>query len=142
MYFLSVVECKSCHRTIWLPPPVQSELAPRQSPWRWGSNARNIACLACKFVFEYEAGDCRWEQLRLHQVEVAQELASHLLILPCGAEQCEGQIRIFVFAKRGLPAEEATEIAASLFARGIQCGRGHRSTGISAGVSSMTIEEF
>jgi len=116
MYFLSVVECKvaiglSGSR---LPSSPSSLLVKSVEV---GSNARNIACLACKFVFEYEAGDCRWEQLRLHQVEVAQELASHLLILPCGAEQCEGQIRIFVFAKRGLPAEEATEIAASLFAR-------------------------
>jgi hypothetical protein len=75
-------------------------------------------------------------------VEVAQELAAHLLILPCGAEQCEGKIKIFMFAKRGLPAEEATEIAASLFARGIQCSNGHRNTGASTGVSSMTIEEL
>ena len=77
MYFLSVVECKSCHRTIWLPPPVQSELAPRQSPWRWGSNARNIACLACKFVFEFSYlgnGDCRQRKpLRLQPVSLRGE---------------------------------------------------------------------
>src|SRR5271170_4588509 len=108
MYFLPVLECKSCHRTIWLPPPIESRTAPSRSPWRWGDGPQNVACLSCGTVFEYEAADCRWDQLRSRQMENTEEMAAHLLTVPCGKEQCEGLIQILVMAKRGLPPAEGT----------------------------------
>jgi hypothetical protein len=75
-------------------------------------------------------------------MEKTEEMAAYLLTVPCEVEQCEGLFQILVIAKRGLPPADGTAMAAGLFATGIQCDKGHRSTGPFAEVSSITLQEL
>ncbi len=142
MYFLSILECKSCHRTIWLPPPTEANSSPSQSPWRWGTGSLNVACLSCKQAFEYSEPDCRWDLLRSRQIETTKDMAAHQLVIACESQQCSGLISILVITKRGLPQSESSAIAATLIARGIQCDRGHKNIGQSTEASAISFEEL
>ena len=129
MYFLPLLACKNCFQPIWLPPPIQSETSPNQSPWRWGNRSLNVACLSCNRAFEYWAPDCRWRQFPTHQTIGPSRMAVHQLSIPCGIKRCVGRIQILVIAKPGSPPLEGSQIAASLYVSALPCNTGHEYTG-------------
>src|SRR5271156_4086322 len=96
MYFLPALSCMNCSHPIWLPPPIQGETFPSQTPWRWDDRPLNVACLSCNQAFEYWDGECHWSQLETHQMEMTREMAAHQLSVPCGETPCAGRIYILV----------------------------------------------
>lgn len=142
MILVPVLFCKKCSRPIWLPPPIQFDVPPSQSPWRWGNRSLNVACLACNRVFEYTDPNIRWGQLRNRHTERIGGMAIHQLSVPCGIENCAGRIHILVAVERGSPPSVGGEIVANLFAKEVQCEKGHKNTGSSSGTSSWIFEEL
>jgi hypothetical protein len=129
MYFLRVLSRNGEPHPIWLPPPIQSETSPSQSPWRQGDRSLNVACLPCKHVSEYSEPNCRWEPVQsTAQLETCRNTAIYLLAVPCGVRQCTYLINILLIAKKGMTPSEGDEIANSLFAMGVVCENGHRTT--------------
>lgn len=128
MYFLPVLSCSDDPHPIWLPLPIQSETSPSQTPWPWGTGSRNVACPSCSRVYEYSESNSHWEQLPSHQTGATTKMAIHLLVVPCGIEQCAGLIKILVIAKGGILPPERNGIAHSLYAMGVLCGNGHKTT--------------
>src|SRR5271170_463318 len=121
MDFLPVLLCKGCSRPIWLPPPIQSETSPSQTPWRWGNRSLNVACLSCNQAFEYLGVDCRWDQAQTPQMETTKEMAAHQISVPCGKKPCAGRMHILVVKKREWPPSTGSEIAALLSVTDIPC---------------------
>ena len=143
MYQLAALVCRHCHQPILLPPSTRSGTFPNQTPWLWGNEPQNVACLSCKQVFECSAEDFFWHPARSKdQLDETKETAAHLLVVPCGVKQCAGLIRILVIARRGLPPSEGNEIAHSLNATGAVCGNGHRTTFRVADKSFQIVREI
>jgi hypothetical protein len=128
MYFVPVLFQNGEPHPIWLPLPIQSETFPSQTPWPWGTEPRNVACPSCSRASEYSESNSHWEQLPFHQADAITKMAIHLLVVPCGIEQCAGLIEILVIAKRGILPPERNGIVRSLNALGVVCGNGHRTT--------------
>ncbi len=125
-----------CHHTILLPPPIQSETPPSQTPWPWGAESQNFACLTCKNVYAYSESNCLWHPVRsMDQPDLSNEMAIYLFSAQCENKQSVCLIDIRVVAKRGLTQTEGNEIANSLFLRRALCGKGHINTGQVAGRS-------
>jgi hypothetical protein len=129
MYFLRVLSRNGEPHPIWLPPPIQYETSPSQSPWRPGDRYLNVACLSCKHVSEYSESDCRWMPVQsTDQLETCRNTAIYLLAVPCGVKQCTYLINILLIAKKGLTPSEGDEIVNSLFATEVVCNNEHRTT--------------
>jgi hypothetical protein len=129
MYFLRVLSRNGEPHPIWLPPPIQCGTSPSQSPWRRGDRSLNVACLPCKHVSEYSEPNCRWEPVQsTAQLETCRNTAIYLLAVPCGVKLCTHLINILLIANRDEPPSADSETVTSLFAMGVVCNNGDRTT--------------
>ena len=142
MNYAPYVRCKKCSIHISLLPTITSESIPSLSPCGWGGGIQNVACLACRYVCEYLAEDCQWGQTESPKSELDAQRTVHLLSIPCGAEGCTSALRIIVIASRGATQLHSKAIAASLFARNLLCGNGHRNIGPALKLCSTSIFEL
>ena len=129
MEFLPVLDCKGCSRTIWLPPPTQSDTFPNQSPWRWGNRSLNVACLSCNQAFEYLAEDCRWDQPPTDQTETTRNLVTHQFSARCDEKLCQSRLHILAIKTEQSRHRTDVDLLATISAQGILCDTGHANFG-------------